>query len=221
MKVLIGFPHPPTVHWCFAYSLISTISKLGDTIMGIKSVGAGAMGLDRARNKIAQEALDIGADWLLMIDTDMKWKPEDVHNLLQTAHPTKRPVVGGLCFRLSYENEDVGPIYLPVMYRFPDSDSLEGHPVGVYSGVEKVDATGAAFLAIHRSVLKMVGSDWFSHYPGQPHNSEDFAFMLRLRDAGIPVHVDTRVKIGHSKDLVFGEREYVQMLQRMESLQTS
>jgi len=122
-----------------------------------------------------------------------------------------------LCFKIAAVNDDVGPVLLPTLSR----SAGEGRamlPVTEYRGIERVDATGAAFLLIHRSVLTTIGGRWFSHHPEQDCSSEDTAFCLRLRDHGIPLHVDTRIKIGHEKAVVLTEREYLDLLRRVAAL---
>ena len=68
----------------------------------------------------------------------------------------------------------------------------------------QVAATGAAFLLIHRSVLKAMSDRSFNEaFPffqetqnGPDPVGEDLTFCLRLASLGIPVHVHTGVKIG-------------------------
>lgn len=206
-SLIIGYPHGREVAHVFMDSMIRCIAELPPGLMrAIQAVGAGAFSLDRARNEIVERFLATDAEWLLQIDTDMKWAPQDVLDLLKTADRRHRPVVGALCFKLQGMNEDYGAILIPTLYR--KDEHGETRPVLTYKGVERVDATGAAFLLIHRDVLTKMGGNWFSHHPEQETASEDWAFSLRLRDAGFPLHVDTRIRIGHEKAVVFGEPEY-------------
>lgn len=141
--------------------------------------------------------------WLLFLDTDMVFMPSLVHDLLSVAHPTKFPVVGGLCFTADRHGGQVYPTiyvknerggYGPVA-DFPDNDLV------------RCDATGAACLLIHRSVFAKTDDGsalpWFGEQlvDGQ-HFTEDTAFCRRLADADIPVHVHTGIRLGHVKPRV-------------------
>jgi len=215
--VFLGYVHGETVHHCFLDSLLRTIST-EPRIRAIQPVKCGAMSLDRGRNGLVEKFLALeDADWLLMIDTDMGWDETAISRLLATADVETRPVVGALCFRIEGFNADIGAVLGPTVIRFAEDGTH--YPVLDYSGVEKVDVTGAAFLLIHRWVLeRLERGRWFSHHPSQDTTSEDWAFCMRLRDAGIPLHVDTDIKIGHAKTVVFEEREYRNMLQRVAAL---
>jgi hypothetical protein len=53
------------------------------------------------------------------------------------------------------------------------------------------------------------GPHWYSAHVRNPDASEDFAFCLRLMDAGITLHMDTSVKATHHKDVWLSERHYL------------
>lgn len=164
-----------------------------------------------------------GAEWLMMIDSDMVFRPEHIEALLEVADRTERPIVGGLCFAgLSPET------MYPTVY---DLSREEGGAFAVgqihdypRDQLVKVGATGAAFMVVHRDVfVKMAKAfatlpngapnvyPWFVEGHADAHGrpfGEDIAFCIRAQSLGIPVHVDTRVKIGHHKGLVIDETLY-------------
>lgn len=166
------------------------------------------------RNDIVRKFLTRSIEWLLMVDDDMTFPPDALEKLLASADPKLRPVVGGLCF-----GGGRGSIY-PTMYRLVDPKENDGDPRGHVNEWEdgelvKVDATGAAFLLIHRSVLVRMlevfgegtpAAPWFSFsaYKGFPF-SEDWTFCLRLMQLEVPLYVNTAVKIGHEKSVVMDE----------------
>lgn len=217
-SIVIGYPHGREVAHAFMKSLLTAITQLPPGMLrAIQSVSAGAFSLDRARNEIVDRFLETDAEWLLFIDTDMQFTAEDILRVLKTAHPQSRPVVGGLCFKLQGVNEDFGAVLVPTLYRYIAPGEPDALPVLNYGDLEQVDATGAAFLLVHREVFTKIGGDWFSHHPDQKTASEDWAFSLRLRDHGIPLYVDTRAKIGHEKAVVFTERDYFAVAARVKA----
>lgn len=169
------------------------------------------------------------ASWLVMVDSDMVFRPEDVFELLDTCDPVERPIVGGLCFAGITPETMYPTIY--VASRAEGDDKFDVDKVLEYprDQVVKCHATGAAFIAIHRNVfLHMLRPfdkggfgtladgtpnpyPWFveghTDTKGRPFG-EDISFCLRAGALGYPVHVDTRRKIGHHKSIVLTEDLY-------------
>jgi len=160
-----------------------------------------------ARNDIVRAFLEsTSCEWLLMVDADMAWGgADDIYRLLDTANERSATVVGGLCFKVD-EDGRVGP----TLYR------AEG--AGGYvriddfgDGVVEVDATGTAFLLVHRSAFEKVRQaavggpqPWFREdIVGDVVFGEDITFCRRLRAVGERIFVDTRVEVDHRKAAVY------------------
>jgi cephalosporin hydroxylase len=189
----------------------------------------GTDGLCQARNRIVRDWL-AGSDapWLFFVDTDMAFAPDTVDRLVQAADPVDRPVVGGLCLAHRYDVSDgmdgFRPSIWPVLMDWSQEPGNTGflprldYPVDT---VTPVAGTGAACILIHRSVFERLRekhddpnwSRWYSRLPSpnDPNGdlSEDFSFCLRLREAGIPVHIDTAVKTTHMKRVWLAEDSYL------------
>lgn len=132
---------------------------------------------------------------LAMIDDDQTFSPDALDRLL--AHNVD--VVSALAFQRL-------PPYLPTVFNWAVGDQVFHVPrIPEPRGLHKVDATGFPFTLIKTPVLEKLRPDWFGHW--QPKNEserapgiwcgEDVYFMARCRDAGIPVHVDTSLVVGH------------------------
>ncbi len=217
-KVVVGFCSPGTVHTDFMYSLVWAIMydfASNQRIVdggGLLPIDAGA-NLAGPRNDIVRKFLGHGADWLLMIDTDMTFDPDLVERLLEHADPEKAPIVGGLCFGF----DDKGQIQ-PTLYGFIGDES---NPLVVRyhewpeNAMMQVAATGGAALLIHRTVFERMQNfehptrgktgfndafPWFQEleHDGRPV-SEDIGFCWRAGLLGIPVYVNTAVQLGHIK----------------------
>jgi hypothetical protein len=169
-----------------------------------------------ARNNVVSAFLKTQAEWLLMVDTDMVFKPEAVDMLFEAADPDSCPIVGGLCFAGGRSG-----IMHPTLYNLVDPETNDGNPIGIIRdypdyGLCKVDATGAAFLLMHRQTMKDIGERFQGPYPWFAEGTvykgaafgEDWAFCLRAKSLEIPVHVHTGVKIGHVKPQILDEDAY-------------
>lgn len=189
---------------------------------------AGADNIYQARNQVVAMMLDESmAEWLWFVDSDMGFAPDTLDALIRSADPVSRPVVGGLAF--ACKSDGAGDFFArryraqPTIYHMAEVDGDYGFvPMFDYpaDSVLEVDATGAACLLVHRSALQTVrdryGDTWFDHAPkpsGQGFFGEDLSFCIRLKGAGIPMHVDTGVKTTHDKGGVFLD-EYTYRLQQ-------
>lgn len=222
-KVSIGFIHPGQVFGEFAMSLAWSTLSLGkkriNNIIQMQSSPRIAEG----RTQVTQEFLRHGDEWLLMVDSDMVWEPEDLETLIRSAHPTERPIVGGLCFG-GGRSEGI----FPTIYEMKSDEKLdfilEKRETYPKNALLKVGATGAAFLLVHRSVfVKMYeqfqfmpdGSlnpyPWFAEvvYKGGRPLGEDITFCIRARMLNIPVFVHTGVKTKHIKLRALDEDMYL------------
>lgn len=221
--VAVGFLDPG--HWshCFGQSLIDTY--LTDAFSARRMVPEGrqlrvncqAGGLVAGRNEVARQFLDLTeCEWLFVVDSDMGFGPDTVHQLIGSANPSTRPVVGGLCFSLRKDTpgEFYGQKYVvvPTCYELAqDGDALGFRSIINYErdSVIKVDGTGSACIVIHRSALEKIRAEHGDHWydpitlPDGTTFSEDLSFCLRLQSVGLEVFVNTNVRTTHDKHGVF------------------
>lgn len=230
-KVVVSHLHPGEVSASFSHSLLGTYAHDNngrlvslDGRLGVQPTMSGAGRLAGSRNMAVANFLDTtDGEWLWMIDSDMGWDETALEQLLAVADADSLPVVGGLCFGARFQGE--GPAhsarvhYFPTLYRWDDQTGVFSLVFDWDRGtVVKVDGTGAAFLLVHRRVLEDLrrehGDRWFDNIPidnGTPDLfGEDLSFCVRLRQAGIPVHVHTGVKVSHRKAVWIDESAYDQ-----------
>lgn len=213
--VVVGFLHPGMVSAYFTTSLVQMLlfdQGTSRNIVGMLQEWSSA-NVSAARNEIVRRFLEhhTQAEWLLFIDSDMQWDHDALDQMLAVADPQAAPIVGGLCFGAIRDQ------LFPTIYVLtPTTDGgLTTTRVGDYPRDTLVpcDATGAAFLLIHRGVLDAMRDrafnptfPWFqeTELGGLPAG-EDLTFCLRARGMGVPIHVDTRVKVGHHKSTLYTE----------------
>jgi hypothetical protein len=152
-----------------------------------------------AREKIAEEARDIKADYLFMFDDDMMVMPD----LFERLFRHQKDYVAALAFsRL--------PPYTPVIYNLTQGwDGVEkseyylNHTVDRYPKDQLVecDAVGFGAVLISMKALLTIKQPWFMTTSGA---GEDIHNCHQARKAGIRVFMDTATKIGH-----LGERPII------------
>lgn len=195
---------------------------------GFATIKAATDGVTGARNTAIRDFLaGSDAEWLWWVDTDMGFAPDTVDQLVQAADPVERPVVGGLTFAQQESGSDgmggYRPAVWPVLLDWSDTPGDTGflprldYPVNTLT---RCAGTGSACILIHRTVFERLAKDkpegwfgWYSRLPSPKGNgddlSEDLSFCLRLRQAGIPVHVHTGVRTTHMKPVWLNEEGYL------------
>jgi hypothetical protein len=134
------------------------------------------------RTHLAHDALKAGSDYLLWIDSDQVFEPDALFRLM--AHD--KPIVG-----TNYATRHLGT---------PTAFDLSGKPIAHGSGLELVGAVGLGFCLMKTPILKRIPHPWFAVEvtpSGDLKCGEDVHFCNQARAAGIPIHVDHDLTIGH------------------------
>jgi hypothetical protein len=133
-----------------------------------------------ARNQCVEAALSVGADKLLMIDSDMRFDHDTLARLL--AHD--KPVVGGLYRRRSPPHEILG---VPL-----------GGGSGDFSGLVEMETLPTGCILIDHRVFNALPAPWFRFGVEQGKIiGEDVQFSRDCRKAGIPLWADCDISLGH------------------------
>ena len=137
------------------------------------------------RNRLAERALEWGADYILWADADHVFPDHALIRLFSL----DLPVVG-----CNY------PTRVPPL--LPTALGLDGRPVltterlAREGKVERVAALGLGLCLMRSDLLSLVPRPWFAFADGL---SEDRRFFRMLTEAGVPIHVDHSLswEIGH------------------------
>jgi hypothetical protein len=233
--VLVGFTSGGMVHSEFLSSLTGVLMNDAHPDGPRRIVGQAAhitsgAHVPTARCRIVAEFLSHPRqpDWLWMVDTDATFAPNILEQLLASADPVERPIVGALAFGWEPFPVDgspsVTPEYaqpmraFPTLYHFTAEGQCLRQNKYPRDEVIRVHSTGAHCVVIHRSVLLDVGWSRWEHplpwfrggmaWRGQ-EVSEDQWFYLQAGSMGYPVHVDTGARTGHVKSLVVTEELFL------------
>lgn len=162
-----------------------------------------------ARNKIAQESLDEGVDYVLMVDNDVVIPEDAIINLTDDL----KDVCLGYYAHRDTDNIYRGRTCIYKLYQ-PDGNAYFNYPLeSEYTAEELNDLreSGTHKLRIHGGGMgcAFINTDMFRQlrYPwydwvnyGDKNRgmlSEDLFFCELCRKSEIPVYTDTRVSCGH------------------------
>ena len=191
-KILIAVPCMDMVSARFAQSL-TTMKKIGQCVV---SFLIGSLVYD-SRNKLAAMAVEMEADYVFWLDSDMVFAPDTLERMLKTLdeHP-EIDVLSGLYFRR-------GAPFTPVLFSklevgedgmlaFEDQKELPD---------ELFEIAGCGFgcvLMRAEILLDMAAKEgaglWFSP---MANAGEDCAFCIRARREGYKLYCDPSIALGH------------------------
>jgi hypothetical protein len=148
-------------------------------------------------------------DYIMWIDSDMLFKPEDFFNLLESPHD----ITCG-----HYMTED--RVHIPAVEKYDNSLLLKnGHydfftidTINKYIKKNQryvpVEYAGMGWMLIKKGVFEKVNYPWFfrgteEFAPGIVDMvSEDVAFCKNVKDAGFKIMLDTKIHVGHIKTVI-------------------
>ena len=167
--------------------------------------------VSRARNLLVKDMLDAGSDYLMFIDSDINFEPEDILRLMAWAQDTKKGIVAGVP-----RVRDVNKTYIADLDHDENGDlTMNG------MGLVRAKRVATAFMMIQRSVI----TDMMTAHPDwnyldkrcekevpalfdfklteEGYIGEDFLFCDRARELGYEVWIDPTISLGH-----MGVQEY-------------
>lgn len=198
--IYIVTPHNTLFPHTYMLSYAHTWKELRDKYELGVSFCEGAL-VHANRNVLIKNALRDKADYMMCIDSDIIWTPDDIEKLIATG----KDVVSGIypC-RIPVNNE-----YYPQLYmRMPQGEyaALREPP----SELSKVDATGMGFMLVRKNIIEDI-LDKFP-YPfdmlsvkevdGKDNGKteligEDMCFCYRLKEIGVDIWCEPTVMVGH------------------------
>ena len=199
-KLCIGIPCSDVFYKPFVASLIATLLRLREQFR-FSVITVGSCYVHRNRNHILADAASKDIDYLLFVDADTVWMPEDITRLTGLNKPV---ACGWYLSRKMLCGEEHAPI---LMKREPGGYKLIKD---IPSEPFTCDATGAGFMLLKKDVVDKM------HAVGQPFDmmlgsdlglkktiytkllGEDMSFCYRLQQAGYEIWIDPSVKLGHA-----------------------
>ena len=162
-----------------------------------------------ARNKIAQTALDLEADYVLMVDNDVVLPQDTLVNLTDDlkevclgyyAHrDTDNIYRGRTCVCKLYDSEGTKYFNYPLESEYSAQELNDLHDNGTYKLQIHGGGMGCAF--IKTDIFRGLNYPWYDWVNYGDSNrgmlSEDLFFCELCRKSNIPIYTDTRVGCGH------------------------
>lgn len=207
MKILIAVPCMDQVPFTFAQSL-STLEKIGECKLAMKS---GSL-IYTSRNSLAMMAIQMDADFVFWLDSDMVFKSDTLVRMMDTLKKNDLDILTGLYFRRV-------PPYSPVLF-----DKLEQNGEitefsefkTVPEGLFEVGGCGFGCVLMKTDVFFDVQSKFGNMFAPRGNNGEDVAFCIRARECGYKIYCDPSIVCGHVGYSVIDDQFYRVFQQSLE-----
>ena len=187
---LVGFITGPSVNVWFMHS-VHNLFKRCRRFNADWAVVVGPY-IHSNRNELQREFMVSGRNWLMMLDNDMVFNPEDVEVLFNWADANGPGVyaapyiIENTMLTCGVWDDEVEGVYHPMF-------ALPAEPT-------RVGVVGGGFTLIHRDVFEATGADAFS--PVFADQGEDLAFSWRAGKAGFTPWLIPESNPGHHKTVV-------------------
>lgn len=190
-------------------------------LSGYNTAGTGYIASGRNMLVDSFMAMPDKPEWLLMLDWDVLYTPEDVYTLLDAADPKKRPIISGCYVTYFGSDEALRPCWMgedPTgMDKEETLEDFKPYPVTTFEAgaIIPLKVAGMGFTLMHRTALekiaKMYPDDtwkWFGHdVINGEHTGEDVTFGWRAKKAGLKVWGHGGVQLGHIKSKTLDARD--------------
>lgn len=167
--------------------------------------------VSRARNLLAQDMLESDCDFLMFIDSDINFEPEDIFRLMAWGTDPKKGIVAAVP-RTRNEKKN----YIATL-DYDENGELTMNAMGLV----RAKRVATAFMLVRREVFVQMAEahpEWqyYDHrsertltamfdfeVTEEGYMGEDFLFCDRARDLGFDVWIDPSITLGH-----MGVQEY-------------
>lgn len=198
MKTLIAVPCMDQVAAPFAQSL-ATMNRIGECYV---SFLIGSL-IYESRNNLAKQAIKVGADYVLWLDSDMIFPTDTMEKMLKHMEEGK-DIVSGLYFRRRNP-------FTPVLFKKLNAEdgSWEGYDDYPQNSTFEVEGVGFGCCMTRTSALQDLFLNYQTCFNPITAFGEDLSFCTRAREMGYKVYADSSISCGHIGQIIVNEMVYL------------
>lgn len=186
MKVIINVPHRDIVLSDFAFDLAALAAFSVNKGYDVRLNHCCGTIIPEIRMRLAQIAIEQGADWMFWLDSDMRFPKDALERLLKH----DKPIVGA-----NYVTREVPPHSTARVFKDKNTATIADHvnTTTTSTGLEQVDYIGFGCVLIKSDVFKSLEKPWFHIGYSNLNNQfigEDVYFCLKAAGKNYPILID-------------------------------
>ena len=205
IKTLIAIPCMSMVHTDFMISFTDLDKPEGTRYMPAKNTL-----IYDARNGLAANAITNEFDRVLWLDSDMKFNP-DLLTRLSDDMDQGLDFVSGLYFGRKLPMRPV--IYKTIEWAIGEDGKVHSKTERMmdypHNDIFEIQGSGFGCVMTSTKLLREVWEKFGSPFQPLLYLGEDLSFCYRVKQLGVPMYCDSRVKAGHVGEFVFDEASYI------------
>lgn len=199
MKILIAVPCMDTVPTVFTQSL-AMLQKVGDCAICMQ---VGSLVYD-ARNKLAEQAIKMGADLVFWLDSDMIFEPSTLVDMVKTLTDNDLDFLTGIYYRRREP-------FTPVIFDKTEFDGTKCETSEfseIPEGLFEVGSCGFGCVLLRTEMLLDVLAKFGNMFAPINSIGEDVAFCIRARECGYKLIADPSIMLGHYSQQIVTKQFY-------------
>lgn len=190
MNILIAVPSMDTVPAVFAQAL-AMLHKVGNCAIAFQ---VGSL-IYTSRNALATRAIEMGADYVLWLDSDMFFEPDTLERMLKRMQENDLDILTGVYYR---RGEPYTPVLNDVL-KMNSDDIPIWHDMTELPEEELFQVEGCGFgcILMKSDVLLDVQATFKDMFSPLHRCGEDLSFCIRARRCGYKIWADSSIRLGH------------------------
>lgn len=199
MKILIAIPSMDYVPAVFSQSL-AMLQLTGECAVAMQ---VGSLVYD-SRDKLAKKAIEMDADLVFWLDSDMIFEPNVLVNMVKTLEENNLDFLSGVYYR---RREPYTPVLFKEMGMFEGKSwttEFEEIPTELF----EVGACGFGCVLMRAEMLLSVVSRFGEIFYPINRAGEDISFCWRARECGYKLIADPSIKLGHYSQQIVTKQFY-------------
>lgn len=189
MKTLIAIPCMDTNPIGFTHSL-ARLNKVGECTLSMLS---GSL-VYESRNKLAKQALTLGTDYILWLDSDIIF-PEDTLERMIKHMENGLEIVSGLYFRRAAP-------FSPVLFKsYEEQERVikwENYDDYPKDSLFEIAGCGFGCLCMKTEILYDLALNYQDFFTPYKASGEDISFCFRARELDHKIYCDSTIKCAHT-----------------------
>jgi len=200
MNILIAIPSMDTVPAVFTQSL-AMLQKVGNCAICMQ---VGSLVYD-ARNKLAEQAIKMGADLVFWLDSDMVFEPDTLVNMVETLNNHNLDILTGVYYR---RKEPYTPVIFDEVTIFESGAFKTSEFEEIPEGLFECGGCGFGCVLMKTQVLFDVLARFRDMFSPIGRVGEDLSFCWRARECGYKVVADPSIALGHYSQQIVTKQFY-------------